>query len=299
MKLEDVANSDIQELKLIADKIFKRMSIGVQSTRMFGRGSSEFGDYKIYNQGESTKHIDWKLYARSDKAYIRQTVLDTGIHMMMLLDTSASMGYRFDPAMATKFEVGLVIAKILSLVAEKQGDSLGLLAFNEGVTKFFPPKSKRSYYFHILKEIEKLKPEKKTFLPSILNTLLETYNRKGMILVISDLHCDIDPVLKTLAMLDRAGFEILLFHVLDEAEKEFPFDGWKEFQDLETGESIQVKATEIKERYKEQAFSHIQYINDRCKDNNISFFHLTSSMNITDIVAYYLHRKLSMQSKGR
>ncbi len=196
--------------------------------------SVEFSEHRKYTPGDDLKDLDWKVYAKTGKYYVKKYRAETNMTGHLVMDLSKSMGYTYRQEL-TKFEYGICLAAALAYLMIHQQDPVGLVTFDDKIRTVLPPKSKRSQLGTMLSLLANLQPTGQTDIANGLFQLAGLLRGKSLIMLFSDLLTDPDAVMKSLYRLRHAGHEIILFHILDEAEVHFPFSGMNSFEDPETG----------------------------------------------------------------
>ena len=239
----------IKRLDLKAQFIVKGFMHGLHSSPLQGF-SVEFSEHRKYAQGDDPKDIDWRLYARTDKYYVRKYEAETNMTGWLVVDSSASMGYSAGAgASVTKFDYAISLAAALSYLMIHRQDPVGLATFGEKLGKSLPPRSKRSQFGSILSTLSQLKPSGETNVAASLAQLAGMIKRASLVMVFSDLLGDPEETLRSVYRLRHAGHDVILFHIRDDAEARFPFRGMVEFEDPETGETLVVDADSAREDY--------------------------------------------------
>jgi uncharacterized protein (DUF58 family) len=204
-----------------------------------GRGFSvEFSDYRNYVFGDSPADIDWKVYARTDKFYVKRFESETNLRCVLVADTSASMDYSSGRNLPTKFEYAVSLAAALGMLLTRQGDRVGLGVIDEKLRRFVPPKSKRSHLRTILTELLRLEPSGRTDLAAGLRDIARNCGKRGLIVILSDLLDDPEGVLKELSRLRFRGHDVIVFQILDPVERSLAIEGANLFVDPETGMTV-------------------------------------------------------------
>ena len=237
----------IKRLDLKAQFIVKGFMHGLHSSPLQGF-SVEFSEHRKYEHGDDPKDIDWRLYARTDKYYVRKYEAETNMTGWLVVDSSASMGYS-NGADVTKFDYAISLAAALSYLMIHRQDPVGLATFGEKLGKSLPPRSKRSQFGSILSTLSQLRPTGETNVAASLAQLAGMIKRASLVMVFSDLLGDPEETLRSVYRLRHAGHDVILFHILDDAEARFPFRGTVEFEDPETGETLVVDADSAREDY--------------------------------------------------
>ena len=237
----------IKRLDLKAQFIVKGFMHGLHSSPLQGF-SVEFSEHRKYEQGDDPKDIDWRLYARTDKYYVRKYEAETNMTGWLVVDSSASMGYS-NVAGVKKFDYSISLAAALSYLMIYRQDPVGLATFGEKLGKSLPPRSKRSQFGTILSTLAQLRPAGETNVAASLAQLAGMIKRASLVMVFSDLLGDPEETLRSIYRLRHAGHDVIIFHILDDAEARFPFRGTVEFEDPETGETLVVDADSARDDY--------------------------------------------------
>ena len=227
--------------------------------------SVEFSEHRRYTQGDDPKDIDWLVYAKTDRYYIKKYQAETNITGYLLMDLSESMAYTYRQEL-TKFDYSICLAAALSYLMVHQQDPVGLMTFDTKVRASLPARSKRSQLATILALLSKLKPVGPTDVAASLRSVAAMIRHRSLLMLFSDLLAEPQPILDTLHLLRHRGHDVIVFHVLDEAEATFPFNGPVDLKDPETGESVVVDANGIRgdyldavkelcDRYKRECFA--------------------------------------------
>jgi uncharacterized protein (DUF58 family) len=221
------------------------------------RGSSaEFADYKEYVAGDDVGHIDWRVYGRSRRLYLRQFEEETDMALYVLVDTSGSMRYSGE-GRQSKYILAAKIAAALSYLMIQQGDKVALGLFAEKLAAFVQPGGTRRHLHRIVSELERIQPALKTGLPQALAECGSVLKRRGKLIVISDFLTETEPLLDALSQFVHRKFDILLLQVLDPDEINLPAVDVAKFLDMETGEEVQVEPDEIRRAYRENMMAFI------------------------------------------
>ena len=210
--------------------------------------SVEFAEYRQYLPGDDLSTLDWKIYARSDRHYVKKFQEETNLECHVLLDVSASMAYR-GAAPMTKLEYGSVLAASLAFLMHRQRDATGLIAFDDRI-RFRQPAGSRAGHLHaLLLELEKMQAGSQSNVARPLRQLAEALTKRSLVVLISDLLDDPDPVIKGLRHLKVRGSDVIVFQVLDPHELTFPFRGASRFRDLESAEEVLAEPSAVRTAY--------------------------------------------------
>ncbi len=213
--------------------------------------SVEFSEYRDYQPGDDLRHLDWRLFARSDRLCVKKYEQETNVRVYVVVDTSASMGYRGRDAWGSKIDVARTMAAALACLMLRQNDAVGLISLQDGEAgaQLIRPSQKPRQFGLILQHLQRLMPGGGPRLPSLLERILRLVHRRSMVLLFTDLLEDAESMARPLRQLNFQGHECLLFQVLDRDETEFPFSEDAVFEDLETGTRRKVRPAAVKERY--------------------------------------------------
>ncbi|MCC7415782.1 MAG: DUF58 domain-containing protein [Acidobacteria bacterium] len=212
--------------------------------------SVEFAEYRQYMPGDDLSTIDWKVYARSDRYYVKKFEDETNLDCHLMLDVSASMGY--GSGAMTKLEYGACLAASLAYLMNRQRDAVGLSAFDDRIVAMLPASARSGHLRALLLMLQRLQLGRETDVSAPLHQLADWLTRRGMVIVISDLLDAPDGAIRALKHLQYRGTDVIVFHVLDRDELEFPFDRPTRFEDLETAEQVTAVPGAVRERYLER-----------------------------------------------
>jgi uncharacterized protein (DUF58 family) len=256
--------------------------------------SVEFSEHRKYTHGDNIADIDWNVYAKTDRFYIKKFQAETNLTGYLVMDLSGSMGYTYRQEI-TKFEYGISLAAALSYLMIHQQDPVGLIAFDQQVSQSLAPRSKRSQLGNILALLARLKPSGKTDIAKSLHQVASMMRHRSMVMLFSDLLGDFDPIQRELHRLRFAGHDVIVFHILDEAEALFPFEGMLELEDNETNETLLVDAEGIKADYLDEVSNFQETYRKECNSARIDYIPLHTGMPFDKALMSYL---LSRQLRG-
>jgi uncharacterized protein (DUF58 family) len=212
--------------------------------------SVEFAEHRMYQPGDDLRYVDWRMYGRSDRYYIKQFEEETNLRCYVLLDTSASMAWS-SGELPSKLWYGKQLAASLALLLLRQGDSVGLVAFDERLRAHLSPRGGRRQFTHIAQSLLQLQPAGGTEAGSALRDVAGRLRRRGLVVLLSDLLVDPDSTRLAIQFLRHRGHEVLVFHLLDPGERELPAVRDARFVDPETGEEIPVSVADLRAEYRE------------------------------------------------
>ncbi len=251
--------------------------------------SLEFAQHRQYSRGDELKHLDWKVYARTDRFYIRQYQEETNLKGYILLDTSASMGY--GSRGISKLQYGCYLASSLAYLMLRQQDSAGLITFSSNINTCIPPWANRQHLSVILDELEKITPQGKTDIGHIFQKLGKYIKKRGLVIFISDLFDDSERVIKALKYFRYRKNEVIVFHLLDPAEKELPFTDSVLFEDMEKGIQIISHPDIIRKEYKNLLNNFIEKYKLSCRGSGIDYCLMNTSVPLDKALSTYLAKR--------
>lgn len=278
--------AQIKRLDLRAQMVVKGFLQGMHSSPFHGF-SVEFSEHRLYTPGDDPKDIDWQAYAKTERYYVKKFEAETNITGYIVMDLSQSMDYTYRQKL-TKFDYCVCLAAALSYLMLMQQDPVGLVTFDKKIKANLQPKSKRSQFAAILSQLTKLKVAGETELKAPLLQLASMLRHRSLIMLMSDLLADVDPTLEAIRVLKHAGHDVIVFHVLDEAEVAFPFHGLVQLEDPETGDSMSVNADDIGNEYRENIQRFRDQLKKGCNESRIDYVPLDTSMPYDKAITEYL-----------
>lgn len=288
LKPEVIRN--VARLDLRARFIVEGFLSGLHASPFHGF-SVEFSEHRRYATGDDPKDIDWLVYAKTDRYYVKKYQAETNITGYLMLDLSDSMGYTFRQELS-KFEYSVSLAAALAYMMIQQQDPVGLVTFDQKLQTILPARSRRTQLAQILALLAKAKPTGSTDIASCLKLFAPMVRHKSLIMLFSDLLVDPEGVFESLRLLRHAGHDIILFHVLDEAEVTFPFSGSVNLRDPETANEMKLDATGIRKEYLEALEAMRSRYTQECRAMGADFVPLDTSMRFdTALVEYLSQRK--------
>ena len=251
--------------------------------------SVEFNDYRHYQRGDDMRHLDWKLYARSDKFYIKQYEDETNVRCMILLDTSASMDY--SSGGLSKLNYGVTLASALSYFIMRQRDAVGLITFDDQVRDYIPAKCRQPHLMHILRTLSTLEPGTKTDVVKPLTDLAASLTKKSIVILITDMLDDEERIINTLQNLRGMGNDIITFQIMDDAELNFPFDEASEFIDMENNESYITSPAAIRKAYLNNLNEFLSYCKKKCQSSGVDYCLLNTADPLDEALTSYMSKR--------
>ena len=253
--------------------------------------STEFSEHRKYVPGDDLKDIDWNVYAKTDKYYIKKFQAETNMCCYLLVDVSESMVYTYRQNM-NKLDYATCLAASLGYLMTSQQDCVGLVTFDDRVRSYLPPKSKRSQLVAMIAELSKGSSGHRTAVSACLHTAAELLRDKGLAIVFSDLYDDVPALMEALQHIRYRGHDVIVFHVLDEAEVNFDFDSPLRFRDVETGERVVANARSLRASYLEQIGAFTAEVEQKCRMADIDYVLVNTSQSFdTALLSFLATRK--------
>ncbi len=234
----------------------------------------EFSEYRQYSPGDDPRYLDWKLFARSDRYYIKKFEDETNLRCHLLVDQSRSM--EFGSLEFSKFDYINTLAATLGYFLYQQGDAVGLLSFSDEIHDYLPARNRTGHLRRIMLSLEQSPKGKSTDLDTPLQRILELVRKRGLVVIISDLLAPIEALEQRLTSIRASGHEVQVFQVLDPAERNFTFDQANLFQDVETGKEIYIDPKQAREGYLNRLEGHLDQVKSVCEQNGIGYRFLTT-----------------------
>ena len=280
---------ELSGIDLVARLVVEGFLTGLHQSPYHGF-SVEFAEHRQYMPGDPVRNVDWKIYAKSDRFYVKMFEEETNLRGYLLLDSSASMGYA-SPGQITKLRYGSFLAAALAYLMINQQDSVGLLTFGEAVRTFIPPRAVKSHLKVLYAELEHLRPEAGTNTLKSLSDLADRIHRRGLIILISDLMDDPRGVLRSLKHFRHRQHEVIVFHVLDPWEREFPFREESGFVDMETGREVLTQPWEIAGDYRRRFRAWQDACARQCGENLIDYVPIDTGVPFDRSLLAYLEKR--------
>jgi uncharacterized protein (DUF58 family) len=276
----------VSRLDLRAKFIVEGFLAGLHASPFQGF-SVEFSEHRKYTPGDDLKDLDWNIYAKTDKYYLKKFEAETNLVGHLVMDLSASMAYTYRQEL-TKFEYAICLAAALGYLMIHQQDPVGLVTFDTQIRTSLPPRSKRTQLGTMLAVLSNLRPAGQTDVAHCLHQLAAMVRGRGLIMLFSDLLTDPEPILQSLHHLRHRGHEIILFHILDEAEVHFPFQGLIEFEDVEDHDKLTLDARGMRGDYLQALREFQDFYRRECAKANIDYVPMDTSVNFDRALMEYL-----------
>jgi uncharacterized protein (DUF58 family) len=293
-QLSDILQAEeltpLQHLQLYARSVVEGITTGQHASPHKGF-SVEFRQHRPYVQGDEIKRLDWKIFGRSDRFYIREYEEETNLRCTMLLDASGSMGY--EGKHGVKLDYGIKLAATLAYLLMSQQDAVGLITFDREVREFIPQRSRLSHLHYLLDALVKTKPGAETSLASVLEGVAQRVQRRGLVILISDLFDSAAEVLKAIGVLRRLGHEVIVFQIWDADELEFKFGQWSRFENPESSEDfLLLDPATVRASYLQNLQVFRQELADGCKKNATDLLMLRTDEPMSVTLRQYLTTRM-------
>jgi uncharacterized protein (DUF58 family) len=278
----------VGNMELVARQVVEGFLTGRHRSPYHGF-SVEYLDHRPYTPGDELRNLDWKILARTDKYFIKLFEDETNLRAHILLDCSRSMG--FTSGRLTKLEYGGYLTAALAHLMLRQNDAVGLTLFDRSVRLFLPPVARPTQFRRILQELETVTPREETDLGSILHEVAERIRRRGLVILISDLIDDPARIASGLQHFRHNHHEVVVFHVLDDAELTFPFDRMTRFKDMEGAAQVAVNPPALRKQYLERLKAFTDRLEADCFDRQIGYTLANTRQPYDLLLAEYLEKR--------
>jgi uncharacterized protein (DUF58 family) len=249
--------ASLSTLELVARSAVEGFFQGMHRSPRFGF-SQEFAEYKAYTEGDDPRFVDWNVFARTDRTYIRRYIGETNTRLMIAMDVSASMGYSSGPV--SKLQYAKFLAATLAYMALHQHDPTGLIAFDSKIRSYRPASSRTGSLRAILHELDKLQAGSQTDLSESFRQIREHCQRRGLVAVISDLYCDPEALTRAVQPLAWRGHDIMIFQIMDRAELAPDWDESVVLEDVESGQQLEVSPDYLRTTYRDRVQNHLERV---------------------------------------
>lgn len=278
----------ISNMELRARLVVDGFLTGLHRSPNFGF-NVEFAEHREYTPGDDIKYLDWKIYGKRDKFYLKRFEEETNMRVWLVLDKSKSMSYRHQDI--SKFDYGRFLCASLSYLMLKQSDAVGLVCFSDVLEEYIPPRCGLSHIRHILSTLEKVTPSSNTNVYKSLNLLSEKIKKRGLIVVLSDFLDKEERVIQGLSHFRYKKNEVVVFQILDRAETELPYFGSTTFVDMETKKLLSVDSNLIKITYQNRVKNYLEKFKTKLYQNYIDYNLLLTSRPFDEALLSYLIKR--------
>ena len=276
----------IGNLSLLARMVVQGFISGLHRSTYLGR-SVDFAEHRAYMPGDDIRQIDWRLFARTDRFYVKQFEADTNTNFTVVLDISRSMN--FGSGGITKLDYARYLAASLAVFSQKQRDRIGFITFDSDIVDFVPPSAKHLEV--VLHRIDRLQSTRPGDYRAPLTKIAGAIHRRGIVVLISDLYDEPSAILDAIKGLRYKGNDLIVFHVLDPAELNFPYDEAANYRDLESGEAVPVIPEYLREEYRKLVKAHVSALSKSFGDNRIDYTLIDTSTPLDYALFHYLARR--------
>ena len=284
----------ISRLELRARSIVEGFLSGMHRSPYFGQ-SVEFRQHRQYTAGDDLRYVDWKVWAKQDRYYVKQFEEDTNLRAVLLCDVSHSMRYGRGPM--TKYDYAATVVASLAYLLLRQQDAVGCIAFDETVRATVPQRTRRNHLDSILKALSVSQPQHKTNLYDVLREVAESYPRRGVVVLVSDLLVDRPGLFKGLKLLRGRGHDVMVFHILDDDELDFPFSGPTRFEGLEVPDIVRCNPRALREGYLKALGQYLEEVRRGCSRNAVDYDLIRTSQPLDAALAKYLSFRMATTHK--
>ncbi len=288
--------SRISRLEVRARHVVEGFLSGMHRSPYYGQ-SVEFVQHREYVPGDDVRRIDWKVWSKTDRYYIKQYEEDTNLRTTLLVDVSESMQFGTGPL--SKYEYGCTVAAALAYLLLRQQDAVGLVTFDQAVRSRVPIRSKRNHLHAILAALDAEAPEQKTDIYSILRQVANEQSQKGMIILISDLFVERSGLLRGLKLLRHRGHDVLLFHLMDDQELDFDYAGTTRFEGMEEMGDLICDPRSLRDGYLAAVGAFLDEIRRHCAGHVIDYQTIRTSEHLDAALRHYLSHRIGMSEGVR
>jgi uncharacterized protein (DUF58 family) len=292
--LSPAAIARISRLDLRARQIVEGFISGMHKSPFFGH-SVEFVQHRDYTPGDDIRHLDWKVWSKTDRYYIKQFEAETNLRAMLVVDVSESMRYGRGPL--TKYEYGCSVAAALAYMLLRQGDSVGCITFDARLRQAIPARSHQNHLDAILQAMDVSRPQEKTDLEAILRRVVETLPSRGMVIIISDLLAEREPFFRGLDLLCHRRHDVIVFHVLDNDETDFEFQGTTKFLGMEALPDLVCNPRALREGYLEALDDYLTQVRRGCAKRGVEYALVRTGDYLDAVLARFLSARMALRGR--
>jgi len=286
--LEPEMVARLSNMSLRARLVVEGYIIGQHKSPFHGF-SVEFAEHRAYGPGDEIRHVDWKLYGKTDRYFVKQYEEETNLRAYILLDTSRSMEYT--SSKISKLDYGNYLSAALAYLMINKQDGVGLTLFDNQIQKFIPPRSKPSHINTILTHLDTIGSGKDTNVGIVLHEMAERIKKRGLVILISDLFDETENIIKGLKHFRHNKQEIIVFHIMDRKELDFNFTNRTKFKDMETDEQITTEPWKIRKIYQQSIRSYQDELRLRCREQKIDYVPLFTDQNLDLALNEFLKKR--------
>jgi len=272
----------VRNLEFVARSVVDGVINGLHRSPFFG-ASVDFAEHRGYVPGDDIRRVDWKVFARTDRYFVKEFEADSNANFSVLLDVSRSMAFG---ERLSKLDYARTLAACLAYLVHMQRDRVGLALFDEAIVEFIPPSAK--HFDLVLHALDRARAERPGHIESPLKKLAEHFGRRGIVVVISDFYAEPEDVFRAIGPIRFRGNDVILFHVLDPAEVDFSFTDPTSFEDLETGDQLPIVPEALGDRYRALVQAHLAELASRATAQGVDYMLLNTAMPLDHALFRYL-----------
>jgi uncharacterized protein (DUF58 family) len=283
-------------LDLRARQVVEGFISGMHKSPIFGH-SVEFVQHREYVPGDDLRHLDWKVWSKTDRFYIKQYEAETNLRSTIVVDVSESMHY--GRGALNKYEYACTIAACLGYLLLRQQDAVGLISFDSDVRQIVPARSQQTHIDAVINALHVSKPREKTDLEKIMRRVAESVSSRGLIIIVSDLLADREPLFRGLEMLRHRRHDVLVFHVLDDDELSFPFAGTTRFEGMEELPNLLCDPRALRDGYLEALEEYLVEIRRGCARQGIDYVLVKTGDYLDAVLSKFLHQRMAFKLSAK
>lgn len=282
----------LTNMQLRARMVVEGFIVGLHKSPYHGF-SVEFAEHRAYGPGDNLRYLDWRLYGKTDRFYVKQFEEETNLKAHVMLDTSRSMAYASGDI--SKLQYGSYLSAALTYLLLRQQDAVGLTLFDTEIRTHIRPSSRPSMLNNILSQLEHVEPGEETAIGHSLHHLADRINRRGLVIIISDMLDDLENILHGLKHFRHDRHEVLVFHVLDPREIDLNFSAQAKFRDMESGEILATEPWHIQKDYQNAVENFRQDLGARCREQHVDYVPLSTDQSLDVALLAYLNKRHSVR----
>ncbi len=281
--------TQVENLELLSTRVIDGILAGRHQSKLKG-GSAEFAEHRAYSPGDEIRQIDWKVFGKSDRYYVKQYIEQTCLQTLLVLDGSGSMRFGMDSL--TKFAYARALAVCLARLVLRQSDAAGLAVLADDLKAYIPPRSTPNHFQSLLSTIKQAIPHGETALAQNLQKVLQRMKRRGLVILLSDCFDDVDQLATVFRMIRASGHDIIVFHIMAPEELTFDFSGWSQFQCLESGDHrIDLDPPFVREAYLENVRKFLNELKQTCGKLGCDYVPIRTDTNLGFALSHYLKQR--------
>lgn len=281
---------NVEKFKLYTKNIVHGYITGIHKSPFHGF-SVEFSDHRPYNTGDSIDHVDWKLFAKTNKYFIKRYEDETNVPVYVVIDHSNSMNFQSDSKTLDKLSYSKIIAATLAYLALSQRDAIGLFTVNDTITSFLPAKSKQNWLDQFIQNLNTTSNEGNTSLSNCLHNITEKIKKRNCVIIISDFLEDLNDICSALNHLKHNMNDVILVNVNDLKELDFKYNSALEIYDLESNEMLKVNSLDIRKEYLEKVTEHYKQLQNEALKLNYEYVEFITDKDYTKILTAFLNKR--------